>query len=160
MRCSIIPENFHLSREQSGVTLIELLLVVSVLSIMAGLTIPSYMNLMPNMRLNGAARTVMSELMWARMSAVKENNRYRIFFLNDHQYKILDDDNSNNSEDSGEATVTKNIQDKYHDVTFNANNNPIFKPQGTASSLPSITLQNSSGNKTVSISIAGRVKIN
>jgi type IV fimbrial biogenesis protein FimT len=146
-----------------GFTLIEMMIVVAVFAIMAAIAIPSFMTLLPGMRLNGAARQVMGDLMAARMKAVKENNEFKVFFNSPgtNQYQILDDDDNDGTADTGEAITTppKNIQDNYHDVTFTSTNNPIFSPRGTATSLPTITLQNSSGSKSVSVSIAGRVKI-
>jgi len=141
--------------------LIEMMIVMAIAAIMAGIAIPSFMSMLPGMRLNGAARQVMTDLMAARMDAVKQNNEFKIFFLDNHQYKILDDDDNDGVDDSGvEMSRTVNIQDNYTGVTFSSTNNPIFSPRGTATSLPTITVQNSSGSKTVSVSIAGRVKIN
>ncbi len=141
--------------------MIEMMIVMAIAAIMAGIAIPSFMSMLPGMRLNGAARQVMTDLMAARMDAVKQNNEFKIFFLDNHQYKILDDDDNDGVDDSGvEMSRTVNIQDNYTGVTFSSTNNPIFSPRGTATSLPTITVQNSSGSKTVSVSIAGRVKIN
>jgi type IV fimbrial biogenesis protein FimT len=57
------------SKNQNGFTLMELILVVAVMGIMAAIAIPSFMALLPAMRVNGAARQVMSDLMDARMEA-------------------------------------------------------------------------------------------
>ena len=151
------------SREMrdSGFTLIEMMMVIAIIAIMSAVAIPAFMSMLPGMRLNGAARQVMTDLMAARMDAVKQNNRFRVFFNSPgtNQYQILDDDDNDGTADTGEAITTKNIQDNYSDVTFSSTNNPIFTPRGTATSLPTITLQNPSGTKSVSVSIAGRVKI-
>lgn len=145
----------------SGFTLIEMMIVIAVAAVIAAIAIPSFMSMLPGMRLNGAARQVMTDLMAARMDAVKQNNKFRIFFNSPgtNQYQVLDDNNNNGVADAGEAITTKNIQDNYSDVTFSSTNDPIFSPKGTATSLPTITLQNPSGSKIVSVSIAGRVKI-
>jgi type IV fimbrial biogenesis protein FimT len=145
-------------KRESGFTLVELMVTIAVFAILASIAIPTFMSLMPGMRLNGAARQVMTDLMAARMKAVKENNRFRVFFIDNHQYKILDDDNNNNAENAGEWTQTKDIQNEYHDVTFSSTANPIYYPRGTAYGT-TITLTNSSGSKTVKVAITGRVKI-
>ena len=159
--------SFH--NKQSGFTLIEMMIVIAILAVFAGIAVPNFLSYMPKHRLNGAARQVMGDLMAARMKAVKENNRFRVFFpgntlgdglgLSNNQYKILDDDNNDDNEDPGEWTNTKNIQSEYSDVTLSANNNPIFYPRGTASSLPTITLTNSAGSKKITVAITGCVKI-
>ena len=146
--------------KQSGVTLIELIVIIAILAVVAGIAVPNFLSYLPKHRLNGAARQVMGDLMAARMKAVSQNNEFRIFFLaNGHEYTILDDDNNNRIADGGEWTETKDIRDEYHDVTIGSNNDPIFLPRGTATNLPTITLTNPSGSKTITISIAGRVSI-
>ena len=148
-------------KSNSGFTLFEMILVVAIIAIMASIAFPAFMSMLPEMRLNGAARQVMTDLMAARMDAVKQNNEFRVFFNSPetNQYQILDDKDNDGVVDTGEAVLIRNIQDNYGDVTFTSTNNPIFSPKGTATSLPTITLQNSSGLKKVSVSIAGRVKI-
>ena len=146
-------------KQVKGFTLAELMVVIAIIGITTAIAIPYFVGQMPRYRLNGAARQVMGDLMWARMEAVSQNNEFKIFFLNNHEYRILDDDNNDGSVDGGEWTKTKNIQDEYHDVTISSNNDPIFLPRGTATSLPTITLTNPSGSKTITISIAGRVSI-
>ena len=95
----------------------------------------------------------------------RKSNEFRVFFNTpgSNQYTLLDDDDNDGVVNNGvEATTIKNIQDEYHDVTFSnpSGNSPIFHPRGTASDLTTLTLSNSSGSKSITISIAGRVKIN
>ena len=146
----------------SGFTLTEMMMVVALIAIGAAVAIPSFTAMLPAMRLNGAARQVMGDMMAARMKAVKENNEFRVFFgiPFSNYYIILDDDDNDGLPDYTEKFTLKNIQDTYKGVTLSATNHPIFHPRGTATNLATVTLSNSSGTKTVSVSIAGRVKIN
>ena len=59
---------------ESGFTLIKLMVTIVVFAILATIAIPSFMSLLPGMRLNGAARQVMGDLMAARMNAVILND--------------------------------------------------------------------------------------
>jgi len=149
------------TNRQAGFTLIEVIIVTVLFAIMAAVAIPTFMSMLPGMRLNGAARMVMGDLMAARMKAVKDNNRYQVIFNNPSagQYQIFDDDDNDGNVDTGEAITTRNIQTEYYDVTLSSTANPIFLPRGTATNFPSITLQNSSGSKQITVTIAGRVKI-
>ena len=151
-----------LNKGKSGFTLIEMMVVIAVLVIMAAIAIPNFLTLLPGMRLNGAARQVMGDLMAARMKAVKLNQRTKVFFDNSAEYRICDDADNNDTVADGEGDVVdRNIQTNYHDVSFDLGStaDPVFSPRGTATNR-TITLQNPSGSKSITISIAGRVKIN
>ncbi len=148
-------------KTNAGFTLMEMMVVVAVLAIMTGVAIPGFMELLPGMRLNGAARQVMGDLMAARMKAVKLNQKTKIFFDNNHQYRICNDADKDDTVADGEGDVeSRDIQDEYPDVTFSSTpSGLVFSPRGTSTNR-SITLQNSEGSKTITTSIAGRVKIN
>jgi type IV fimbrial biogenesis protein FimT len=151
-----------LHNKQSGFTLIEMMIVIAIMAIFAGIAIPNYLSYMPKHRLNGAARQVMGDLMLARMKAVSLNHRVKVFFYSNHEYKICDDADNNGTVTDGEGDVQlRDIQNEYSDVTFDSSNppDPVFSSRGTATN-PTITFQNSSGSKDITISIAGRVKIN
>ena len=151
-------------KRESGFTLAEMMVVIAVFAIMAAVAIPAFMSLLPGMRLNGAARQVMGDLMAARMKAVKLNQKTKVYFDNSSQYRICNDTDadSDTTVSDGEGDVEdRNIQTNYHDVSFDLQNtaDPVFSPRGTATNR-TITLQNPSGSKSITISIAGRVKIN
>jgi len=150
----------NLPGNHRGFTLTELMIVVALMAILAAIAVPSIIAQMPKYRLNGAARQVLGDLVAARMQAVSQNNELKVFFLDNHRYMILDDDDNDGTADTGEAAQTKDIQTDYYDVTFNSNNDPIFQPNGTASNLATITLSNTSGSHSITISSAGRVRIN
>lgn len=151
-------------QSQKGFSLIELVAVVSIMGIVAGAAIPVYHNMKPQININSAARQVMGDLMWARMQAVSQNNRYKIIFLNDHQYQILDDDNNNGTADINETIITKDLQNNYPEVIFNPvpSQYPIFSPDGLLYGLleVTITLENPHGEKSLTVVRTGRVKIN
>ena len=146
-------------RQTAGFSLLGQLITLTLAGILIAVAVPGYMKILPRHRLNGAARQVAADLMWARMKAIQRNNRHRVFFLNDREYRILDDADNDGAVDPGEWTVTRSLREDYRDVVMRSNNNPIFSPRGTASSLATIKLTNGAGAKRISISIAGRVRI-
>ena len=109
-----------------GFTLVELMIVLGIMSITLMLTNMWLSTQMPHWRLNGAVRQVVSDLVAAKMNAVVERNRQRIFFQDNRRYVILDDKNNNGKIDSGEHQEARDIQADYQDVTLTASNNPSF----------------------------------
>jgi type IV fimbrial biogenesis protein FimT len=143
---------------ESGFTTTELMTVVAIIGVMAALAVPNLVGQMPRYRLNGATRQVMGDLMWARMEAVSQKNKFVVSLLDDHEYRILDDDDNDGTDDHGEWTLTKDIHTRYPDVTLSVTANPIFFPRGSASPC-TVMLQNDSGLKKIKVHITGRVKI-
>jgi len=145
---------------KKGFTLIELMIVIAIIGILAGILAPNLKNYMAQRRLNGAARQVMGDLMAARMKAVSLNQRVKVSFIDSHQYEIWNDANSDGTVDNDEGDdIAKDIHQDYHDVTFSATANPVFQPRGTVSPGTTVTLTNSSGSRYVKVAIAGRVMI-
>ena len=149
-------------RDIRGFSIGELMTVVSLIGILAAIGIPSFLSFQPSMRLNGAAREVLSRLMWARANAVQNNNTSVVTFLSDHSFQIFNDANGNGSADANE-TITIDLQTDYPNVTFalsGSSSSPVFNGRGTATTDTTVTISNSSGSKTVDVSPTGNVKIN
>ena len=132
-----------LHNKQSGFTLIEMMIVIAILGIFAGIAIPNYLSYMPKHRLNGAARQVMGDLMAARMQAVSQNTTVTVAYVSDRKYKI--------------STEEKTIN--YSNVTISSFPDISFYSRGTATNR-TITLTNSTSlGKKVTVALTGRVKI-
>jgi type IV fimbrial biogenesis protein FimT len=144
-----------------GITLVELMIATAVLGLLAQLMAVNFAGNMPKHRLKGAARNVMLNLMSARMKAISFNQNIMVKFINGHEYMIGTDQNNNGDLDVGEGE-TNNIQDEYHNVTFTAPLPPMFtfSSRGFSDRLSTITLANSSGSKSITVALTGRVKIN
>ncbi len=145
---------------EKGFTLVELIIVMAIMAIISAIAVPNYKAFMTQRRLNGAAREVMSSLMEARMKAVSINQRVKVSFESDHEYEMWNDADSNGIVADNEGDdIERDIYPDYYDVTFSASANPVFQTNGTASA-GTITLTNASGTREVTVSTAGRVKIN
>jgi type IV fimbrial biogenesis protein FimT len=129
--------------DHSGVTVVDLAIGMAIIGILAMLSIPNMQPLMTKYRLNGAARELMSDLMAARMKAVSQHRRVRVFFVDNHQYHVCDDANGDNVVDNCEGSArTRNVHTNYAGVTVSAPDNPTFSATGTALGNTTITLTN------------------
>lgn len=63
-----------------GFTLIELLVTIGIVGIVASIAIPGFSRWLPNYRLRGATRDLMSAMQVARFSAIKEHANVVILF--------------------------------------------------------------------------------
>lgn len=132
-----------------GFSLAEILVAVTIFAILAAIAVPQFIAFQPMSRLNGAARQIYSELMWARSKAVNENGSYVVTFPSSQTMLI-----------SGATSKTVNIEAEYPGVTLSSSASTItFSSRGTADVGPTITLTNSGGTKTVTVRITGSVNI-
>ena len=145
-------------QNKRGFTLIELIVVIMLMGIIMMIALPGIQTWMTKSRLNGAARQIMTDLMYARMKAASENHRFVLTVLNNRQYRILDDNNNNGSVEPGEAVIIKDIKSNYPDVTLSATGNFTFYPPGLAFGA-TCTVTNPAGSKNITLSSGGRVKI-
>jgi type IV fimbrial biogenesis protein FimT len=147
--------------DQDGFTVTELAIGIAIISILAVVALPNVQLLMMQFRLNGAARQVMGDLMAARMKAVSQHRRFKVFFIDSQEYKICDDANGDGSVDNCEGSAQiRDLQTNYSGVSVAATDDPTFNSTGTASGNTTITLTNPNGTKSISIHITGLVKIN
>ena len=146
----MLDRNFrNLVSERRGFTLAEILIAVVVFGILASIAVPQFIAFRPKSRLNGAARQIYSELMWARSKAVNENSAYVVTFPTNQTMQI-----------AGSITKTVSIQTEYSDVTLTSSASTItFTSRGTTDVAPTITLTNSGGTKTVTVRITGTASI-
>ncbi|MFH2013087.1 MAG: GspH/FimT family protein [Pseudomonadota bacterium] len=105
-------------REKSGFTLIEVLVVVAIIGIVGIIGGTVIISWIPTIRVNSAARDLVSEMQLARMNAVSERNDYVITFdTTTHQYKVYDDGDNDGAEVS-ELIKTIDVDSKYRGIQF------------------------------------------
>ena len=63
----------RLDDAQKGITLIETMVVITLLAILAAIAVPSFKDMMINRRLEGKAREYVTHMNWARSLAVSSN---------------------------------------------------------------------------------------
>jgi prepilin-type N-terminal cleavage/methylation domain-containing protein len=142
---------------QRGFTLVEMLMVVSIMAILGTLSFFGVRAILPGYRLNASIRMVRGDLYNAKMLAVKKNLQYRLVF-NAPNYLIQE----GNKSSASDAWTTKFDRDfsTYEGVSVKTadTNDPTFSPRGTANAA-TIVLQNAEGDeKQITIAITGRIK--
>ena len=97
-------------QKQSGFTIVELIIVIALLSIMAAVGIPNYLNWLPDIRLKSAARNLKSDMMLAQQRAIRENASVAVVFTpGAKSYRIFVDNGA------GGGTVNDWIQNGTED---------------------------------------------
>jgi prepilin-type N-terminal cleavage/methylation domain-containing protein len=134
-----------------GFTLIEVLVYLSILAVLFGLASSSFLQSSDKHRLQKAVWEIHAKLNYARFKAIFDGTKFRVLF-NPNGYTV-----EKYNQDSGEWKVDAgNILEG---VFIQANNIPIFHPQGTVSNLASILISNTWGCYKISLAISGRIKI-
>ena len=66
--------------KNSGYTLIEILTVIAIIAIVAGIVLPNVVAWLPKYRLNSGAEEIQSTLQLARLGAIKQNTSATVTF--------------------------------------------------------------------------------
>ncbi len=67
-------------RNESGLTLFELMVVVGIMAILASVAVPGFLGWLPKYRMRSAADEVLSTLQHAKLRAVRENDVVSVTF--------------------------------------------------------------------------------
>lgn len=133
-----------------GFTLVETLMVFSLAGLLVYGGAYSVGRLIPKFHLQSGIWQVTSGLNQARFQAVWSGAPVRVRFTPGGFVLERHDAGAGVWRTAREATLPG--------VEVRANNNPIFHPQGTVSSLATITVSNSRGSYRITIAITGRIK--
>jgi len=141
-----------------GISVLEVLVVVALLSTLGGIAVLSHRAMRPGLDLRLAARQVVTDLRVARLRAVAENVNHRIVFPNGAgSYQPQRKNGSTYVDDGVAVRLPRGIL-----ITdCNATENGIgFKPRGNAATFGTVTIHNGDGDeRRVIVDIAGQVRV-
>lgn len=147
---------------ESGVTLADLSVTLTVFAIMLLAFVPVFSRLLDSYHLRGAAQQVFSELQRARLAAVMENNRFRFKAVNgSSQYLIHDDGNNDDVVNDGDnAVITRTLAVDSPGIKLATEDIITFAPNGAALSGGRITISNRAGDtKVIAVGAGGRIRL-
>ena len=135
-------------QSRAGFSLIELLVVLSLMGILLAVGIPASSKLLLSYQLNGSARRVQTELQNIKMRAAAENLGFQfVYGAGSGSYTIRKD---------GSAFVSKPLPEG---IVITQAGTVSFSPRGTAGS-NRIRLQSREGGcKQVVVSATGRIRV-
>jgi len=134
-----------------GFTLIEAVLAIAILAMMIYLASFSFFNLVPKYKLEKAVWEVRAALNTARARSILDGFNYRVR-LRAESYAI-------EKYDETAKTWRQETSTGLEGVTVEANNNPVFTPEGSVTNLASIRVTNGWGGYKLTLAITGRIKV-
>ena len=146
--------------DESGFTLMELMVVIAIVAIISALAVPSFLGWLPARRLESAASDVNTAIRVAKLSAVKENTSAILQFdVNDESYFITV---AGRTVRRGKMPAGVDLQDVFlsNQTTPAPGGSIVFDSRGLSTPPVDIVLQNTSGTiRKIQVNLTGSSRI-
>jgi len=133
-----------------GFTLLEVMIFISIFTVLLGMAWASFFHASHKYRLQRSIWEIHSRMNYSRFKAVFCGTKFRMSF-NPHGYSIERYDQDANFWKTEMGSILEGVH-------VEANNSPIFHPEGTVSNLASIIVSNASGSYKITLAVSGRIK--
>ncbi|MDO8957070.1 MAG: GspH/FimT family pseudopilin [Deltaproteobacteria bacterium] len=135
-----------------GFTLMEMMIGIVLIGILTIVAVPNIERFSSGYKLRGAAREVATDLQYAKMMAIKENQSFQVFF-GTQSYQVK------RGTGGGAVTVkSRSLAMDYPNVTIDATANPTFSSRGLCNGA-TINLNLGASTKTITVAFTGRIKL-
>jgi prepilin-type N-terminal cleavage/methylation domain-containing protein len=142
-------------RNESGLTLFELMVVLGIMAILASVAVPGFLGWLPKYRMRSAADDVLSTLQYAKLRAVRENDIVAVTLqpVND-SYQVSLDNGAGAQVKSGRMPAGIDLQstDFPGDVVR-------FTRRGFPFVGGNIVVANGTGTRTINLTLGGSASI-
>ena len=159
----------NVNDSQGGFTLLELVVALTLLSILVVMLSLQLPPLIAQTQLRNATRQMVTNLQYVRMKAVSQNRRLRVTFRPDsHDYVVDKDENGQWQRQLLHSHATAVVDDativlprSVQITAINSGGDVIFLPRGAVDGGISVTLSTANGkdSRRVVVNLAGRVRI-
>jgi prepilin-type N-terminal cleavage/methylation domain-containing protein len=155
-----------MNQRSSGLTLIEIMIVIAILMIVAGISYPSFQRLALNNYLKAAVRDLSSDIAALKERSLAEYRIHRLQIdINNRRYTMDQCTNTGAVCNGWNQIGQKNLINVSNDLIFTAATNTTtlrFEPRGTlnAADIGTIILQNRlNSTGTITLNITGRARV-
>jgi len=141
---------------RNSFTLIELLIIISVIGIITIISIPAFRFFQPTLQLNSISREIISDLRYAQQLSITEQIEYCVrFFPIEKKYKIIQCE-------TAEILKEKPLPNEITTLTVTGftDNQVRYNPYGAVAEAGTTTLENSKGQiKNILVKPSGFVEM-
>jgi prepilin-type N-terminal cleavage/methylation domain-containing protein len=142
-------------RNESGLTLFELMVVVGIMAILASVAVPGFLGWLPKYRMRSAADDVLSTLEYARLRAVRENDTVAVtFFPVNDSYQVLLNDGAGAKVKSGRMPAGIDLQSTDFPLDM-----ARFRSRGIPVVGGNIVVANGTTTRTINLTLGGSASI-
>lgn len=146
-------------QSKAGFTMVEMIVVLSVITILVAALVPTLSRSLPGIRLSGSSRNLVGDLRAMQEKAITEQNQHLIRFFPaaaPPNYQLI---RIYNSTEEIQRTVQLSNDESISLAATITANQIVFSPDGGPSSSGDITLAVGTSQKIINVSPAGYIKI-